>query len=303
MIQEYTKIIKLVKFTSLKIRKSLKIGKPAVKGSIMVLLGIFNSRVSIGVEIFTKNLIYGPVAYLFLGLSGIIIIRLLQILENSSYKGKFSKRKVLLISGIFYLIGFILTIINVIENMKIYYFNTVIIFFAIFIGILWCILGFFGYKKKIKVSYISILLVSLIFSIGLIYGVFLNTLIIPFHIFLFFLFTLFLQISREIMKHFDLNDIKEEFEGFDNRMSQEKVLKVSLFLQISSIVFLIFLVFFNVSHSILFLALMIASIFFVSIAGILTLESSLERKISNKISSILKIGLLFELISLLIIGS
>ena len=287
----------------MKIRKSLKIGKPAVKGGILVLFGIFNSRVGIGVEIFTKNLIYGPLAYLFLGLSGIIIIKLLQILENSTYKGILSKKKALIISEVLYLIGFILTIINVIENMIIYYFNIVLIFFTFFIGFLWSLLGFYGYKRKIKVSYISILLVSLIFSIGLIYGVFLNSFIISIYIYFFFFSTLFLQLSRELMKGFNVDDINEGFIGLDNRTSQDKVLKVSLFLQISSIVFLILPISLFVSYSILYLALMISSIFFISLAGILTLESILERKISYKISSILKIGILFELLSLLIIGS
>jgi len=287
----------------LKIRKSLKIGKPAVKGGILVLFGIFNSRVGIGVEIFTKNLIYGPLAYLFLGLSGIMIIKLLQILENSTYKGILSKKKALIISEVLYLIGFILTIINVIENMIIYYFNIVLIFFTFFIGFLWSLLGFYGYKSKIKVSYISILLVSLIFSIGLIYGVFLNSFIIPIYIYFFFFSTLFLQLSRELMKGFNVDDINEGFIGLDNRTSQDKVLKVSLFLQISSIVFLILPISLFVSYSILYLALMISSIFFISLAGILTLESILERKISYKISSILKIGILFELLSLLVIGN
>ena len=269
----------------------------------MVLFGIFNSRVGIGVEIFTKNLIFGPLAYLFLGLSGIVIIKLLQILKNSTYEGTFSKKKALVIFGVLYLIGFILTIINVIENIIIYYFNIVLIFFTFFIGSLWSLLGFYGYKRKIKVSYISILLVSLIFSIGLIYGVFLNSFIIPIYIYFFFFSTLFLQLSRELMKGFNVDDINEGFIGLDNRTSQDKVLKVSLFLQISSIVFLILPISLFVSYSILYLALMISSIFFISLAGILTLESILERKISYKISSILKIGILFELLSLLVIGN
>lgn len=268
----------------------------------MVLFGIFNSRVGIGVEIFTINLIYGPLAYLFLGLSGIMMIKLLQVLDNSSYKGKFSRKKALIICGVLYLIGLILTIINVIENMGIYYFNIVLIFFTIFIGILWCLLGFYSYKSKRKFGYISILLVSLIFSLGLVYGVFLNTIIIPIYIYFFFLSAFFLQLSRELMKGFNVDTINEGFIGLDNRISQEKVLKVSSCLQISSLGFLILPISLAVSNSILFLALMISSIFFISLSIILTLESIIERRISSKISSILKIGVLFVLLSLLIIG-
>ena len=59
----------------MRIRKSLKIGKPSGKGAIMVLIGIFNSRLGIGVEILTNNLIYGPLAYIFLAFSGIFIVK------------------------------------------------------------------------------------------------------------------------------------------------------------------------------------------------------------------------------------
>ena len=89
----------------------------------MVLIGIFNSRLGIGVEIFTLNLIYGPIAYLFLTLSGIMVIKLIQILDNPSYNGIISKKRALIISGVLYLIGLILIIVNVIENMFIYYLN------------------------------------------------------------------------------------------------------------------------------------------------------------------------------------
>lgn len=288
---------------TLRIRKYLKIGKPSVKGGIMVLFGIFNSRLGIGVEIFTINLIYGPLAYLFLSLSGIIIIKLLQILDNPSYNGMFSKKRALMIFGVLYLIGLILTIVNVIENMILYYFNIVIIFFTISIGILWSFLGFIGYKNKMKVAHINILIVSLTFSIGLIYGAFLNTLIIPIYIYFFFLSTFFLQLSRELMKGFKINDITEGFIGLDSRTNQKKVLKVSLLFQILAIVFFILPIYSNISYPILFIVLMITCIFFISLAGILTLESILENNISHKIRYILKIGIFIELLTIPIIGS
>jgi len=287
----------------LRIRKYLKIGKPSVKGGIMVLFGIFNSRLGIGVETFTINLIYGPLAYLFLALSGIMIIKLLQILDNPSYNGVFSKKRALMIIGVLYLISLILIIVNVVENTIIYYFNVVIIFFTISIGILWIFLCFYGYKSRVKIGHISILIISLIFSIGLIYGAFLNTLIIPIYLFFFFLSTLFLQLSRELMKGFNINDINEGFIGLDSRTNQGKVLKVSLIFQTLAIVFFILPIYSNISYPIVFFVLMISGIFIISLAGILTLKNILENNISQKIKSLLKIALLFELFTLLIIGS
>ena len=269
----------------------------------MVLFGIFNSRIGIGVEIFTINLIYGPLAYLFLALSGIMIIKLVQILDNPSYNGRLSKRRTLIIFGVFYLIGLILIVVNVIENMILYYFNIVIIFFTVSIGILWSFLGFYGYKNKRKIGYINILIISLTFSIGLIYGAFLNTLILPIYIYFFFLSTFSLQLSRELMKDFKINDITEGLTGLDSRTNQKKVLKVSLLFQILAIIFFILPIYSNISYPILFIILMITGIFFISLAGFLTLKSILENNISHKIRSILKIGIFIELITLLIIGS
>lgn len=269
----------------------------------MVLFGIFNSRLGIGVETFTINLIYGPLAYLFLALSGIMIIKLLQILDNPSYNGVFSKKRALMIIGVLYLISLILIIVNVVENTIIYYFNVVIIFFTISIGILWIFLCFYGYKSRVKIGHISILIISLIFSIGLIYGAFLNTLIIPIYLFFFFLSTLFLQLSRELMKGFNINDITEGFIGLDSRTNQGKVLKVSLIFQTLAIVFFILPIYSNISYPIVFFVLMISVIFIISLAGILTLKNILENNISQKIKSLLKIALLFELFTLLIIGS
>ncbi|MFX0005899.1 MAG: hypothetical protein ACFFAV_04120, partial [Candidatus Hermodarchaeota archaeon] len=80
----------------MRVKKYLKIGKPAVKGSILVIFGILNSRIGIGVEIFTNNLIYGPLAYLFLAFSGLIIIFLLHILNNPSERSKLNKNSLLL---------------------------------------------------------------------------------------------------------------------------------------------------------------------------------------------------------------
>ncbi len=286
----------------MKIKKFLRIGKPAIKGSILVIFGILNSRLGIGVEIFTNNLIYGPLGFLFLSLSGIMIIKLLQILNNPSYKGKISKKGISMIIGTLYIIGFILIIANVGENMIIYYFNIPIILFTVFIGIFWILLGYFGFKKRKVIVYINILIVTLSFSVGLIYGVILNKFIIPIYIYSFFFSISFLQMSRELIKRFNKKERIEEYMLFPNTINDRKILKASLIFQFSSLIFLVLPVVMKVIISYLILFLMILGLVTISLASFLTLASLLEKEIYKKISLILKIGILLELITLLVLG-
>lgn len=289
--------------TKLRVRKYLKIAKPCVKGSILVLFGIFNSRSGIGVEIFTINLIYGPLAYLFLAFSGIMVIKLLQIINNPSSESKISLKQAVLLSITLYFIGLILILVNVVINLTIYYLNIPIILLTIGIGIFWFFLGFYGFKNKKSIVTLNILIVVLIFSIGLIYGAFLNTLLIPIYLYFFFLLVFFLQLTREVTKGFIKERKIEEFMNWEILYNQGKILKYSLAFEFLAIIFLIFSLVSNISYSVSFLFLMICGIFVISFAIIMTLESILEKKVIFRISRIIKIDILIILGAILILGS
>lgn len=269
----------------------------------MVLIGIFNSRLGIGIEIFKNNLIYGSLAYLFLAFSGLTIVKLLQDSNNPKTKGKFTEKRVIMIFGIFFLISFILTIVNVIENTIIYSFNIIIIFCTVLIVILWMLLGFYGYKYRKHIPIINVLMVTLIFSLGIIYGVFLNTDLIPIHIYFFFISIAFLQLSRELTKGFSKRENEIDFFQNNNRLIDSKLLKFSLSFQVFSIIFLI-LPFFNyIMLTALTVFLLIFNLIIMGFASFLTISSIIESDIYKKISSILKIAILLELILLLITGN
>ncbi|MFX1328401.1 MAG: hypothetical protein ACFE91_09760 [Promethearchaeota archaeon] len=287
----------------MRVRKYLKIAKPSIKGSIMVLFGIFNSRSGIGVEIFTINLIYGPLAYLFLAFSGIMVIKLLQIINNPSSEGKISLKQALLLTIILYFIGLILILVNVVFNLRIYYLNIPIILFTIGIGIFWFFIGFYGFKNKKSITTLNILIVVLVFSIGLIYGVFLNIFLIPNYIYFFFFLVFFLQLTREITKRFMKGSKIEGFMDWEIRYNQGKILKYSLAFEFLAIIFLIFSLVSNISYSVSFLFLMICGIFVIIFAIIMTLESILEKRVTFRISSLIKIDILFILLAILILGS
>ncbi len=268
----------------------------------MVLFGIFNSRLGIGVGIFTINLIYGPLAYIFLAFSGLIVIKLFQVLDTPSYNGNLTIKRVLIIIGTGYLIGFILTIVNVVINSVIYYINISIIIFTAFIGILWCIFIIIGLKSRKNIPIVKVCIITFTFSIGLIYGAFLNRLNIPVYIYYFFFSISFLQISREFTKGFNKREKVKDFILFPIRMDDYKLLKYSLFFQILSILFMVLSIYKILKYPSLFLFITIPGLIFIILGAFLTLASILENDIYNKISSILKIGILLELIMLLIIG-
>ncbi|MFW9818121.1 MAG: hypothetical protein ACFFE5_00810, partial [Candidatus Thorarchaeota archaeon] len=196
-------------------------GKPAIQGSILVIFGILNSRLGIGVEIFTINLIYGPLAYLFISLSGTLVSRILSISSNTSDNNQSEVIRYLITSGVFYFIGFILIILNLIFNSFIYYFNIPILIFTIILGIFWCLATYFGSKLKKNIKFFNSIVLSLIFSMGILYGAFLNSIVFPFYIYYFFLSATFLQLSREVMKNLYINYNKV-------RGKQDLLLKTSL---------------------------------------------------------------------------
>lgn len=283
----------------MKIRKYFKIGKPAVKGSILVIFGILNSRIGVGVEIFTNNLIYGSLAYLFLALSGIFVTQILLISKYPPNNGNLSKKQMAIISGVFYFIGIILNICNAFFNSVIYYLNIPSLVFTAFIGIFWFLSGYYSFKVQNPSIFVKIIIITLIFSMGIVYGAFLNTHLFPIYIYFFFLSATFLQLSRELMKIFDGREIKKDLQ---DRLNQGAILRITLIFEILSIGFFIIPVFYITSYTLAYLVLMICGLVFIIITVIFTFESILEKKISYRISSILKVGILFQLLAFLISG-
>ncbi len=269
----------------------------------MVFIGIFLSRKGMSIEIFTTNVMFGPLAYLFLALSGIIAIKILQIAENPSYDGRVSIHQAKFLLGIIYLIGFILTITNVIINSTIYYLNILVIAFVVPLGILWVALGYYAFKIKKNSELIKMMVTSLIFSLGILYGALLHSILIPLFVYFFFLTVSFLQLSRELVKDLPNRDQPEGVVIIKRGDDMYNSLKSSLILQFLAITFFILPVFTNIAYPLLYLFLMVVGVIITGLASILTLKSLFERKLFNNIGLILKIGILIELITFILIGS
>lgn len=265
----------------------------------MALIGVLISRVNVGIEQFITNLIFAPIAYLFIALSGLSVIKILQILQDPSNTGKLNLKQALILFWSFYIVGIVLTIINVV----LYALNSVAIIFIIIIGVLWVVLCLLAYKNKINSEYVCVSIVSLVFTLGIIYGALLNTLIIPLSIYYILLTASFLQPARELIKSYDKKDRGRGFITINNAEEREKILKFSLVLQVLSSIFLVIILLSNIAYPVLYFVVMLIGLIIIGSAIILTLKSLREKRDYLRTSWLLKYGILIELIAFLVVGS
>jgi len=170
-------------------------GKPSIKGMIIVVFGLYLTRFNVGAGRYETNILFGITAYLFLALSGLLMVKYLQ---NSDEK---TSLHAFIMSIIMYAIGFTVTLIN----MAVFNLDILILIPLIVIGGLWIGLSLFASKKDKSEIVIKILL-CLSFSLGLIYGASLNLVIFPIYVLVFFFTFFFLQLSREYIK--DVRDLE-----------------------------------------------------------------------------------------------
>jgi geranylgeranylglycerol-phosphate geranylgeranyltransferase len=166
---------------------------------------------------------------------------------------------------------------------------------AIFFGFIGWLYSAWGKKQ----GFIGNIIVSISFSIGLIYGAVLNNSVIPLYIYYFFLTSFFLLLSREIVK--GCEDIEgDKTKGVKTlaiKLGTKKAIVISIVFEILAIVFFILPLFTDIINPILFMILMIFGLLVVGFALILSLRKTLERKDFKKISLILKVGAFLGLIA------
>ena len=97
----------------LKIRSRLRPAKPVFKGVIMVFIGIYITRQFVGIGRYSSNLLFGLIAYIFIAVSGLICVRIMQFNQNSSSNRKITEKQLLLIMVSIYAIGFIITLLDI----------------------------------------------------------------------------------------------------------------------------------------------------------------------------------------------
>ena len=262
----------------------------------MTIFGILNARAGIGIGRLINNFILGTLTYLFLVISAMILIEILRLSQASLSVSRLTIKRARMLFGVIFRISIaVATYHSIITNLSFY-----IVIVAVIIGIIWISLAYyasFGKKSGLVVN----IIISLSFSMGLMYGAVITNYVVPSFIYSFLLAAFFLQFAREIVKGCkNVEDKKsEDFEPLALTYGTTKALKFSLYFQMTAVIFLILPIFTNILNATLYFFAMIAGIIVISSATYLTAKSKPKNRNLKKINFFLKIGILVELIAFL----
>lgn len=260
----------------------------------MVVIGLYITRYGVGIGRYTINLIYGPIAYFFLALAGLLVIESIHRRLDVSPQNVIRQYKEFLLIVTLFTIGTLITTYNVWT----YYLDVSVIIFIIGIAILWSVLWIYGVQAR-DGGFTSHLIVTLSFTLGLLYATILNGPQIPIYAILFFLTVSFLQLAREIIKSKTRNAATgKENSSIENKEDQNlKNVLGSLFL---SLTFLIISIFSGICNPIFYLYFMLAVIFFMGFAIVRCWQSFRDRRNLRHVPLFLWFGILFELIAFIL---
>ncbi len=287
----------------MKFKDAFEILRPIndIMGSLTVIIGILNTRAGINAEIVVFNIILGILTYFFIAGSGMVINDIYDLEidktnrpERPIPRGSISLKQAKYLFFGYLLIGITISIIHSFI-FELGFLNIIIASFFGFIGWLYAAWG----KKS---GFFGNIIVSVSFSIGLIYGAVLNNSAVPLYIYFFFLTSFFLLLAREIIKGCeDIEGDKEQ--GVKTLAIQIGIKKATLISMISALLAILFFVlplFTPIINPILFLISMICGLVIVIFAIILMLKKNLVKKDFSKISLLLKIGAFLGLIAFIL---
>ncbi|HEY0088572.1 MAG TPA: geranylgeranylglycerol-phosphate geranylgeranyltransferase [Candidatus Lokiarchaeia archaeon] len=272
-----------------------------VMGSLTVIIGILNTRIGISFNLLLMNIVLGVLTYYFLAGSGMIINDIYDIEIDRINRpkrpipsGSVSLKQAKILFLLTYGIGVAIAVFHsLLFNLG--FFNVILAIFFGFIGWLYAKYG----KKS---GFPGNIIVSVSFSIGLVYGAVLNSSILPIYIYFFFLTSFFLLLSREIIKGCEdiEGDKKEGVNTLAIKIGIKKATYFSIVFQAFGIIFFILPLFTNIINPLFFMFSMffgIAVVIFAIIFAIKSLGKNLEKKNFKIISLALKFGMLMGLIA------
>ena len=282
------------------ISASINIIRPinCIMGSLTVIIGLLNTRTGIPLDILLINLILGVLTYFFVAASGMIIndiydleIDKINRPNRPLPRGEISVSQAKFLFIFTFGIGILLSVVH----WLLYALSGLNVVLVIFFGLIGWLYAAWGKKS----GFYGNLMVAVSFSIGLIYGAVLNSIIIPVYIYYFFLTSFFLLLSREIVKGCeDIEGDKEEgVKTLAIKLGIKSATIFSIVFEIMAIIFFILPLFTDIINPMLFLILMIFGLADVAAAVFLSLRKNLEKKDFKKISLLLKVGALLGLVA------
>ncbi|TFG08155.1 MAG: hypothetical protein EU539_03190 [Promethearchaeota archaeon] len=282
------------------ISASINIMRPVncIMGSLTVIIGLLNTRTSVPFNILVINLILGVLTYFAIAASGMIIndiydleIDKINRPNRPLPRGELSITQARVLFGLTFGIGVLLSIFH----WLFFDLSGLNVLLAIFFGFIGWLYAAWGKKS----GFYGNLIVSVSFSIGLIYGAILNSSLIPIYIYFFFLTSFFLLLSREIVKGCEdiEGDREEGVKTLAIRLGIKKAMASAVVFEILAIIFFVLPYFTNIINPTLFLISMIFGLVDVIAAVFLSLRGNFEKGNLKKISLLLKVGAFLGLIA------
>ena len=284
----------------MKFKDAIEITRPinCLMGALTVVIGLLNTRFNVPLDKLMINIIMGVVTYIFLAASGNIINDIYDIEidkinrpERPIPRGSISLKQAKKLYFLFLSIGVILSYLNTL----IFSLTWIILVLVPFFGFI----GWFYAAYGKKSGFPGNIMVGVSFSIGLVYGAYLNSSVIPPYILYFFITAFSLLVAREIIKGC------EDIEGDKNQGVKTLAIKIgikasrniSVIFALLAVVFFILPIFTNILNINLFIIFMVIGLIEVGYTIVLMFTSDLGKEDFKKISLLLKIGMLLGLIA------
>ena len=267
-------------------------------GALTVIIGLLNTRSNVPFDKLTINIILGVFTYIFLAASGNIINDVYDIEidkinrpERPIPRGSISLKQAKELFFLYLIIGIIFSLVNTLI-LSLPLINLALAFFFGFIAWVYAKWG----KKS---GFFGNIIVGVSFSIGLVYGAYLNTPIIPPYIFYFFITAFSLLVAREIIKGC------EDIEGDKNHGVKTLAIKIgikssrniSVIFVLLAVMFFILPIFTTILNFFFFIVFMAIGLIEVGYIIVLMFTSDLRKEDLKKISLLLKIAMFLGLIA------
>ena len=284
----------------MKFKDAIEITRPinCLMGALTVVIGLLNTRSNVPLDKLTINIILGVFTYIFLAASGNIINDVYDIEidkinrpERPIPRGSISLKQAKELFFLYLFIGIILSLVNTLI-LSLPLINLALAFFFGFIAWVYAKWG----KKS---GFLGNIIVGVSFSIGLVYGAYLNTPIIPPYIFYFFITAFSLLVAREIIKGC------EDIEGDKNHGVKTLAIKIgikssrniSVIFVLLAVMFFILPIFTTILNFFFFIIFMVIGLIEVGYIVVLMFTSDLRKEDLKKISLLLKIAMFLGLIA------
>lgn len=267
-------------------------------GALTVIIGLLNTRTSVSLPLLLSNFILGTLTYIFLAGSGMVIndfydyeIDKINRPQRPIPRGSVSLSQAKMLFFTYLSIGLLLSVLNVL----IFNLNYMIIIIAAFFGFIGWVYAKWGKKSGFPGN----IIVSISFSIGMIYGALLNSSSIPIYVYYFFLTAFFLLLSREIIKGCEdvEGDKNEGVKTLAIRIGTKKSITFAMISSLLAVIFFTLPLFTNIINSFLFLITMSSGLIIVAFSIYLMIKTNMEKNDFKRVSLFLKLGALLGLLS------